>query len=362
MKRFGIFQKILLTMLLVSLIPMGTIWFLDYRSSIEMSTRQVEQQLSGYSTKLSQHVDDWVEMNSRMLKQNAQLDGITSMSGSAQTPILQSVTENYQWAYLAFTVDAKGNNIGRSDGKKLRYYGDRSYVKQVMDGAELGKQVLIGKTSGKPALVLSTPIKGPDQKLAGVIAIAMTINEISQTVTNTKIGRTGFTFLLDEAGQVVAHPEPGYAKERKDLGKHPAFVALKQQGQKSITYTDDNGRENVAFMSPTKQGWVLVAQQDKAEAFESIAKANRNAVILLVVTLVLVVIIAFTFAQRLSTPIRKLTLAAEELSKGKINTKISETNRNDEIGDLAKAVERLGMSIKYALERMKRKNTAAKAG
>jgi methyl-accepting chemotaxis protein len=360
MKRFGIFQKILLTMLLVSLVPMGTIWLLDYRNSIDLSTKQVEQQLSGLSSKLALHVDDWVDMNSRMLKQNAQLEAIGTMSGTQQNPILKSITENYQWAYLAFTVGLDGNNIGRSDGKKLRYYGDRSYVKQVMDGAEIGKQVLIGKTSGKPALVLSTPIKNAQQGLSGVLAIAMTINEISQSVTNTKIGRTGFTFLLDEAGQVIAHPDPDFAKERKDLSRHPAFKAAKQ-GQSSISFVEDQEREAIAFMASTKQGWVLVAQQDKAEAFASIAETNRNAIILLVVTLLLVGIIAFVVAQRLANPIRKLTIAAEELSKGQMNTKITEVSRGDEIGDLAKAVERLGMSIKYALERMKRKSAPAKS-
>lgn len=360
MMRFGIFQKILVTMLMVALIPMGTIWFLNYQNSIEMSTLQVEQQLSGFSSRLAQHVDDWVEMNSRMLKQNAQLGDITSMVGEKQNPVLKSITESYQWAYLAFTVDAEGNNIGRSDGKSLRYYGDRSYVKQVMDGAELGKQVLIGKTSGKPALVLSTAIKGADQKLDGVIAIAMTITELSQSVTNTQIGRSGYAFLLDEAGQVVAHPSSGYAKERKDLSQHPAFIALKNKNLTSVAYKDENGQQVVAFMSPTKQGWVLVAQQDTAEAFESIAKANRNAVILLLVTLVLVGAIAFLVAKRLSTPIRNLTKAADELSKGQMNTKIIEVNRSDEIGELAKSVERLGMSIKYALERMKRKKEPTK--
>lgn len=36
-------------------------------------------------------------------------------------------------------------------GKKTRYYGDRKYVQTVLGGAPRGQQVLIGKTSGKPA-------------------------------------------------------------------------------------------------------------------------------------------------------------------------------------------------------------------
>jgi methyl-accepting chemotaxis protein len=43
---FGIFPKLLLTMLVVTLIPLGAIWYLDYRAESESLSRQTEQRLS----------------------------------------------------------------------------------------------------------------------------------------------------------------------------------------------------------------------------------------------------------------------------------------------------------------------------
>ena len=357
-RSFGIFHKILVAMLFVALVPMGVIWFLDYRSANEQNERQVQERLSSYADGLTRQVDAWVEMNRRMLLQNASLSDMRSMKEGQQTPLLQSMIDKYEWNYLAFTTDVSGNNVSRSDGKAAKYYGDREYFLDVLNGAELGKQVLIGKTSGVPALVLSTPIFNADKKLTGVLATAMTIGDISNTVTAARIGETGFAFLLDEKGQVVAHPSEEYTRVRKDLSTHPAFVALNQKSQRSIKFKDENGRMVLAYMTRTGQGWTMVAQQDVSEAYQSIAARQRDALIMLGITLVLVIGVSLLMARGLSRPIVNLTGVAEALSKGNLDVKINEVSRGDEIGELAQAVERMGASIRYTMDRLKKLKSA----
>jgi len=362
-RSFGIFHKILLAMLLVALVPMGIIWFLDFQSANAENERHVREQLSAYADGLTRQVDSWVDMNRRMLLQNASLEDMRTMRSGQQVALLKNIIDNYEWNYLAFTTDVSGNNISRSDGKSLKYYGDRQYIQQVVDGAELGKQVLIGKSSGVPALVLSTPIFNDNKQLTGVLATAMTINDISNTVTAARIGKTGFAFLLDEKGQVVSHPSEEYTRVRKDLSTHPAFVALNQQSQRSTVFEDESGKKVIAYMTRTAQGWTMVAQQDYAEVYQSITAGQRNALILLVVTLLVVVAIALVIARGLSRPILNLTKMTEALSKGNLNVTIQEVSRKDEIGALAQGVERLGTSIRYAMERLKKsKATGTSAG
>jgi methyl-accepting chemotaxis protein len=352
--RFGLFQKILMAMLLVSLVPMGLIWYLNFRAASEQSTRLVEERLSSYADNLRHQVDAWVEMNRRMLMQNASIADMRSMGGNRQEPLLRSIVDKYEWNYLAFTTDLSGNNIARSDGKALKYYGDRQYFLEVVNGAELGKQVLIGKTSGQPALVLATPIFDENRKLAGVLSTAMTIGDISNTVAAARIGRTGFAFLLDDKGLVVAHPSEEFTRVRKDLSTHAAFAGLNRDQKRSITFKDENGKEVLAFMTKTAQGWTMVAQQETGEAFQSLAESNRNALMLLGVTLILVVAVSLKIALGLARPILNLTRIAEMLSKGQLDVTIKEVSRTDEIGALAQAVERLGASIRYAMERLKK--------
>ncbi len=57
----------------------------------------------------------------------------------------------------------------------------------------------------------------------------------------------------------------------------------------------------------------------------------------------------------LLTPINNLIQTADEISKGKLDFEIKETARNDEIGLLAKAFERMGISIRLAMKKLQQK-------
>ncbi len=75
------------------------------------------------------------------------------------------------------------------------------------------------------------------------------------------------------------------------------------------------------------------------------------------VFITLAVIISFVFSNTLARPIRKLTSIADEISKGKnLDVKIEEIKRSDEIGELAKSIDRLKTSVKMMMDRMMKKS------
>jgi len=348
---FGIFPKVLLTMIAVAVIPLGAIWYVNQRSAVERISREVDQQLGDRAEAVGSSVDDWVDMNVKMLRQNAALDDMVSMEAKHQRRILLAMANEYKAVYLAFTIAPDGTNIGRSDQDTPKNYGDRLYVQQVLRGAPLGQQVVISRTNGQPALILSVPVTA-EQKLVGVLAIGMTINDVSASIASVQIGRSGHAFLLDSTGKVIAHPRKEYVEGLKDLSQHPAFIGASELGKKRILYTDERGRSVLAYARKTKHGWTLVVQQDVEEAYAPIAEANRNALVLLGLTLLFVSVVSYLLAQRLTGPIRSLTRVADEISRGNLKASIAEATRSDEIGALARAVDRMGASIKAAMARL----------
>jgi len=362
----SIFQKILVTMLFVAVVPLSVIWYINYQNTIRQTTDGVNKQLADVSDKLVGYVSNWVTMNLKVLNQNGALADIVSMDGAKQKPILKSMLEEYKWSYLVFTTGADGMNIGRSDDLKLLDYSDRAYFKDIMGGAPMGKQVLISKTTNKPAVILAAPINGVDKttgakKILGLIAMGMSIAEMSERITNLRIGKTGYAFLLDENGKVVAHQKEEYADKSADFSKHPAFLQRPQTGKAMLTY-EDAGKKVIAFVQNTDHGWTMVAQQDYDEAFAPVRDANWYAFLLLVATLAVVTLIAYGFSQQLADPIRNLTRMADEMSRGRTVVTINEAKRGDEIGALAAAIDRMGTSIRLAIERLSAKQASAVKG
>src|SRR5262245_17046054 len=61
--RFGILPKLCLTMAAVMLVPLATIWFLDYRASVDHLSRDIEERLRGQADAAVRCVNVWMEGN-----------------------------------------------------------------------------------------------------------------------------------------------------------------------------------------------------------------------------------------------------------------------------------------------------------
>jgi methyl-accepting chemotaxis protein len=353
--RFGLFGKIIIVMLIVSLLPFAIFWGITLRETNQRVNTETEKLMAQTAKGLGEQVDAWIDNNVSVLRTAANLSAIMSMDREEQEPVLKAIQKEHPWMYLVFTVDADGMNVARNDGNPLKDYSDRQYYKDAISGKKLSWQTLIGKTSKKPALVLAVPIKD-GERLVGVIAAAMNIDVISNSVANWRQGDTGFAFLVDEKGFVVSHPNKQYVVKRRNLNSHPLIASFRQKGWRTITTNFNTTNNETAFghVRSNNYGWALALQQQENEVFAAYKRTQEFALILLASTIVLVLIIAWFSARAIVTPIMKLTDAAERMSLGELNVKI-DVKSKDEIGLLAQAVGRMQTSLRLAMNRLRRK-------
>ncbi|MBL8258217.1 MAG: cache and HAMP domain-containing protein [Candidatus Competibacteraceae bacterium] len=345
-----------MTMVAVALVPLlGLLYIGGYK--FERDWREIVQtQLMLTANDIDGRVNAWADTNLRALRENAALADMVSMDPARQTPVLKAIRGAYEWAYLVFSVNRDGQNIGRSDDNPpANYqYGDRDYFRQVIEGKPVGQEVVIGKTSQKPALILAGPIRDAGGALEGVLALAMEVAEISRIVASAKIGETGFAILIDENKKVIAHGRPQQiTRSLQDLSAHPALSAA-GAAQAPAVY-DDAGERVIGHTRKTALGWTLIIQQNHDDAFAPLLEARRNALILMAFALALVLGVAYLLSRQLARPISELTAVADQLSRGNFDMKIVGTERRDEIGALARAVERMAVSIRMAFERLRKK-------
>jgi len=353
--RFGLSPKIIIVMLLISLMPLALYWSFTYRESSRLIRTDTELLMAQTVQGLGGQVDEWIDKNILILRTAARLNDIASMDRVKQEHILKAINQEYPWMYLVFTVGVNGMNVARNDDKPLTDYSDRDYYKDVMQGKELSWQVLIGKTSKKPAVVLAVPIKAADNSIIGVMAAAMNIDDISKTVAAWKKGKTGFAFLVDEKGKVVSHQIPEYVIEQKDLNSHPLVFAIRKKGKEiSLSFKNDKGKPTYGYAKSNKYGWVTVIQQEDEEAFGQVKRNQIFALSILGFTVIMVSLIAWLSARTIVKPIMQLTNAAERMSMGDLEVKI-DIKSKDEIGLLAQALNRMQTSLNMAMERMRRK-------
>jgi methyl-accepting chemotaxis protein len=348
---FGISKKIFLMVLIVFFLPLGTILSFGHQAVTTLITDQGIQQLETINDKQVSIVDSWMDMNERMLLQNSSLGEVQSMESLYQTGVLKTIAKYYDWSYLVFTLDPLGNNIARSDDKNLGYYGDAPFFQQVAQGKHFGRQIITGTGSSGPVMVLATGIVDITGQLLGVLAQELALVEMTGGIVSEKIGRSGFTFLLDQNGQVVAHPDPKIAKARLNLSKHAALIAMKK-GQSVTIAEEPDGQRVVSVARKTKSGFIVISQQNYTEAYEFLASQYKKALVIVAAALLVMLICVMLVVRWVTSPIRKLADVAEQYSQGQLDLEISGLGRKDEIGMLSRSIERLGTSVRLAMKRL----------
>ena len=218
---------------------------------------------------------------------------------------------------------------------------------------EITWQMLIGKTSKKPELILAVPIKD-GKNVVGVMANAMTVDAISQRIANWREGKTGVAFLVDDKGKVVAHHREEYYLKQKNLSEHPLVEAFRNGRPGFVRFVDDNGSPQVGYIQGTTYNWGLAVQQEEQEAFAILKRMRFLAYLIFIVTPVVVTLVAWLAARSLVKPIRELTIAAERMSLGDLSVQVRSTSQ-DEIGQLADAISRMQDSLRLSIERLRRR-------
>lgn len=354
-KGLGISAKFSIMMLIATLIPLILFLVLTYVQTTARINANTEAFFDQASRGLAGQVNEWIDKNSRALKALARQPEMASMDREKQEPILRAFKEEFPWVYLAFTVDSKGMNLARSDNNPLVTYADREYVKQVLSGKPIWMETLIGKTSGKPALIIAVPIK-VNQFTVGVIAGAMTLDTISDLVANSKIGKTGYAFLVDNMNNVVSHPKSDYTTSRINLSSDPPIKDARSSAgnvTKLTYFTDESGKETVGRAIAINYDWLVCIHQGYDEVFADIKSLKLYALIVLVVSAGIAVLIALLAGRSLTTPILALADAARKMSLGDMDVKIA-IKSQDEIGVLAAAITRLQASLRLAMKKLQK--------
>lgn len=125
------------------------------------------------------------------------------------------------------------------------------------------------------------------------------------------------------------------------------------------TYSNRLGEEMIAaFASIETRGltWALVVQLPEKEAFARVHQLEKLFVIAMLIAIVLVVIASHYLSNFITSPLLKLTWAAEKVSAGDLDETTFNTERKDEIGRLAISYERMQRSIREKIQTIKQQN------
>ena len=286
----------------------------------------------------SDEINKWIEVYKNDLKVYSDADVVKTGDPEQVIEWLHNHQElrNPDYDYMFF-CDAEGTSYrdtGLVGGKGALV--ERDYYQAMM---KQGKDIFVGnvvlsKTSGQYVMPIARAAKDSNGKTFGFFVGMLGINQIKTEVEQFKIGETGYFFLTDINGQIVAHRNPDYLL--KQIEEIPALAPLVFSGKNSSAELELDGSECVAFVAPVADtGYSIGYIVSLGEVHTATTRTQK---VVLIVGIVVAIILALYFVlslNRVLARLKKINKLIRELSSGDADLTVRLDVKNvDEIGEL----------------------------
>lgn len=275
---------------------------------------------------------------------------IGSMEWSIQAPLLKSDVDTYGFIRLnVITPDGKASS---TDGSTADL-SSRSYFKKAMEGIPNVSDPLVSKFDGSTVAVVATPIKGKDGSVRGVLTATVDYSLISSLTDSIKAGDSGYVFVINKEGIIVAHKDLELVKnksniitsagESADLKELASIHQKMINGEKNTGYYIEDGVKRIAAFTPVEgTNWFLAITVAESEYFGALGQMKLLLSIVFFASLVVAIGITILITRRIiSKPVKKLADISERLSEGDVDVIVDDTTSNDEIGVLMKSFRKI---------------------
>ena len=192
----------------------------------------------------------------------------------------------------------------------------------------------------------------------GATIAEVNLKLIWEVITGIRVGGSGYAFVTDTAGRLIAHPDMSLVLRETDLSALPQVAdAIAGRDERVQTARTLSGQSVLsAHATIPRLGWIVFVEQPTSEALAPVYATAYQTLALLGLGVVLALLAGVVLARRLTGPIRALQAGAERLGQGDLAQRI-EVSAGDEIGTLALRFNEMAGRIQDAQETLEAKVT-----
>jgi len=214
----------------------------------------------------------------------------------------------------------------------------------IFQEAKTTKQTVSGKidrsaTTNKLFMLLCGPIYSDNGTFLGVFGALLKVKALTDLIANKKIGETGYCFMVNSDGMIIAHPDEKNVLrlDLKTLAGMEAITKAMLAGQAGAESYVFKGLDKVAGFAPIKQkGWSVAATQNASEFLASAVSMRNTIGLISILSILLTSGIVFLAASSITRPINRAVAGLKDIAQGEGDlTRRLAVASKDEVGELA---------------------------
>lgn len=275
------------------LIIIGTLGIISYQNTSSILRKSI------IDSNISRAVD-----NSNLLKQHLKemktiIEGVSfrseiqSMDWAVQKPVL--LEEAQRLNIIGFQITDMSGKAHSTPGDQLDL-PEGEWVQNALKGETYMSEPIQQNSDNRLIMVCSTPIKNKKGDICGILTASIDPLFLIDSVSNLQMGETGFGFIIDKEGKIIAYP---------DKEKIPATDIKEKSGFNNLFHEINSPEKGYAFYKYAKKdyfttyaqitdsGWFLALTAPGREIFQKLDTLKTEFFVLTVITLTFCIFCSF---------------------------------------------------------------------
>ncbi|SHI62960.1 methyl-accepting chemotaxis protein [Geosporobacter subterraneus DSM 17957] len=327
---------------LIIAVTVTAIGIINYSNDI---SKMVSNRMEGNASMakvVAQQVDLYVTGSIDTMKTVVNTLDFSNMDKYEKNISLAKVTAKNMQFKAIYITDLEGNvtattNNRRDEGKN---YKGTQWFQAAAKGQTYISEAFIDEDSKMPIIILAVPVEGTISGQTGVMAVDLRLDRLFYLTRDMKIGETGFSYIVDRAGNIIAHPDFQAKVLQKFNAVEKGILAAQKvtKGESGVeVYEDTEGRKVIGGYSlVTTTGWGVIVEQQYAEITQQSKASLIRTFTISLFFILLGLVISYYFARFFTKPILDMLKVVNRIKDGDLTERIK-INASNEVGILQRA-------------------------
>ena len=341
--------RLLAAVLGIFVIAMGVLAGLNYRQARNIIIENVNARLESESASEAAAVGNWARVC------------LADVRGMSESPQVQNGEEAALPAFMQQAMSSRdsyeGLTYARTDGTWLNSFGQtgnisqRLYFQKAMQGEPSISNTVVSKGTGKMIVNVVTPVKR-DGRVTGMLSAQVQLDEVKNRIESVRYAETGFAYLVQDDGIVIAHPDSSVMS--KELSLPNQELQQKIAGGVAGTGKYDMGDQSMYAAVRPVEGtpWTLVLTVPADEVEGVLSSFTYTSLITILVVLAVASLFMVKFANSVSRPIEELAEVARRIAQRDLKPVVLRIGSKDEIGRLGENFAKMSETLRTLIRKI----------
>ncbi|WP_047154367.1 PDC sensor domain-containing protein [Aneurinibacillus tyrosinisolvens] len=317
--------KLLLLIIPIFILSLSAVAYINHNKAKGFLRENFENEAVIKLNSTQEKVDDWIQHKKDIVKMLAVTDEVTGRNTSKQLEFFHKILKDQpDLEMLYVSNDTTGKQAITTEGKTIDI-SNRPYFQEALKGNVVVTDPLISRATNQMVIVTAAPLYSGG-KVTGMVGATVLVEKLIGVVNEQKIGQTGYAYMFNKDGLVIAHPKKEnilklnlHSVGSKELSES---VAKAIQGQNGLIEYKFEGVDKYAFYKKIKNAdWGITITAPISEATEKMVYLAKLSFATAAVVLFFTVVTLIVFATRLVRPIRRLSNLTQQIATGDLTMK-----------------------------------------